>query len=117
MAVDWMPFPVIGLGETSPHKPFFVRVEGDSMIGANINDGCMVAINPNVEVRNGDIVYARWLGRCSIKGFINNGKQIELRPANPNYKSIWIPKEDWEELEIIGKVMRILNIETPGSIL
>lgn len=118
VAIDWMPFPVLELGgATGPKKPYFVRVQGDSMIGADIADGCMVAINPNIEVRNGDIVYVRWLGRCSIKGFIQQGDQIELRPANSNYKSTFIPNDQWEELDVLGKVVRIVNVRVPRSIL
>ena len=117
-AVEWMPYPIDALGgPIGPHKPYFVKVSGDSMIGVGIEDGCMVAINPNVEVRNGDNVYVRWKGRCSIKGFIEYSDRIELRPANPNYQSTWIPREDWEELKILGKVVRVFNFSIPGSVL
>lgn len=117
-AVEWMPYPIDALGgPIGPHKPYFVKVSGDSMIGVGIEDGCMVAINPNVEVRNGDNVYVRWKGRCSIKGFIEYSDRIELRPSNPNYQSTWIPREDWEELKILGKVVRVFNFSIPGSVL
>lgn len=118
LAIDWMPFPLAGLGgAATPRTPYFVRVQGDSMIGAKIPDGCLVAINPNIEIQSGDIVYVRWKGRCSIKGFVEYGDRVELRPANPNYKSTWIDKSELELLEILGKVVRILNIEIPSSIL
>lgn len=117
-AVDWIPYPIEALGgPIGPHKPYFVKVSGDSMIGVGIEDGCMVAINPNVEVRNGDNVYVRWKGRCSIKGFIEYSDRIELRPANRDYQSTWIPREDWEELKILGKVVRVFNLSVPGSVL
>ena len=117
-AVEWMPYPIDALGgPIGPHKPYFVKVSGDSMIGVGIEDGCMVAINPNVEVRNGDNVYVRWKGRCSIKGFIEYSDRIELRPANRDYQSTWIDREDWEELKILGKVVRVFNLSVPGSVL
>lgn len=117
-AVEWLPYPLDALGgPIGPHKPYFVKVSGDSMIGVGIEDGCMVAINPNVEVRNGDNVYVRWKGRCSIKGFIEYSDRIELRPAHPNYHSTWIPREDWEELKVLGKVVRVFNFSIPGSVL
>ena len=57
---EWMPWPTFETGgPTGPNKPYFVRVEGESMIGANIDDGCLILINPNVEVRSGDIAYIR----------------------------------------------------------
>lgn len=117
-AVEWLPYPLDALGgPIGPHKPYFVKVSGDSMIGVGIEDGCMVAINPNVEVRNGDNVYVCWKGRCSIKGFIEYSDRIELRPANPNYHSTWIPREEWEELKVLGKVVRVFNFSIPGSVL
>lgn len=117
-AVEWIPYPLDALGgPIGPRKPYFVKVNGDSMIGVGIEDGCMVAINPNVEVRNGDNVYVCWKGRCSIKGFIEYSDRIELRPAHPNYHSTWIPREDWEELKVLGKVVRVFNFSIPGSVL
>ena len=116
---EWMPWPVLETGGPSgPHKPYFVRVEGDSMIGANIDDGCLILVNPNIDVRNGDIAYVRWNDRCSVKGviFYKDGR-VELRPANNNFRSTWIAKEDIEYLEILGKVVRWLNMGVPKSII
>ncbi len=117
-AVDWLPYPIEALGgPIGPHKPYFVKVSGDSMVGVGIVDGCMVAINPNIEVRNGDNVYVRWRDHCSIKGFIEYADRIELRPANRNYQSTWIAREDLEGLKILGKVVRVFNLSVPGSVL
>jgi phage repressor protein C with HTH and peptisase S24 domain len=115
---EWMPWPVLESGgPTGPHKPYFVRVEGESMVGADIDDGCLILVNPNVEVRSGDIAYVKWNGRCSVKGiaFYKDGR-VELRPANSNFKSTWIEKEDIEYLEVLGKVVRWLNMGVPKSI-
>lgn len=115
---EWMPWPVLESGgPTAPLNPYFVRVEGESMIGANIDDGCLILVNPNIEVRSGDIAYVKWNERCSVKGivFYKDGK-IELRPANNNFKSTWIDKEDIEYLEVLGKVVRWLNMGVPKSI-
>ncbi|NLL36920.1 MAG: LexA family transcriptional regulator [Fretibacterium sp.] len=115
---EWMPWPVLDTGgPTGPHKPYFVRVEGDSMVGADIDDGCLILVNPNVEVMSGDIAYIRWNERCSVKGiiFYPDGR-VELRPANSNFRSIWIEKEDIEYLEVLGKVVRWLNMGVPRPI-
>lgn len=118
VAIDWMPFPIGALGgPTGPRKPFFVRVSGDSMIGAKIYDGSFVAVNPNLEILNGNIVYAKWMGRCSIKGFIDYGDRIELRPANRDYKSTWIEEGNYDRLEILGKVVRVVSIDLPENVL
>ena len=115
---DWMPWPTLETGgPTGPRKPYFVRVEGESMIGANIDDGCLILINPNIEVKSGDIAYIRWNERCSVKGiiFYRDGR-VELRPANKDFRSIWVEKEDIENLEVLGKVVRWLNMGIPKSI-
>ena len=115
---EWMPWPVLESGgPTGPNKPYFVRVEGDSMIGANIEDGCLILVNPNIEVQSGDIAYVKWNDRCSVKGivFYKDGR-IELRPANSNFQSTWIDKDDIEYLEVLGKVVRWLNMGVPKSI-
>lgn len=115
---EWMPWPTLETGgPIGPEKPYFVRVEGESMIGANIDDGCLILINPNLEVRSGDIAYIRWHERCSVKGiiFYRDGR-VELRPANKDFRSIWVEKEDIENLEVLGKVVRWLNMGIPRSI-
>jgi SOS-response transcriptional repressor LexA len=116
---EWMPWPERETGgPIRPKKPYFVRVEGESMTGASISDGCLILVNPNVEVRSGDIAYVRWNDRCSVKGivFYKDGR-IELRPANSDFRSTWIEKDEIEYLEILGKVVRWLNMGIPGSIL
>jgi phage repressor protein C with HTH and peptisase S24 domain/DNA-binding XRE family transcriptional regulator len=115
---EWMPWPILESGgPTGPSKPYFVRVEGESMIGANIDDGCLILVNPNIEIRSGDIAYVKWNDRCSVKGilFYKDGR-VELRPANNNFRSIWIEKDEIASLEILGKVVRWLNMGVPKSI-
>ncbi len=117
-ARKWMPWPTLETGgPIGPTKPYFVKVEGDSMIGANIQDGCLILVNPNTEVRSGDIAYVRWNDRCSVKGiiFYNDGR-VELRPANKDFSSIWIQRDEVEFLTILGKVVRWLNMGVPNRI-
>ena len=117
-ARKWMPWPTLETGgPVGPTKPYFVKVEGDSMIGANIQDGCLILVNPNTEVRSGDIAYVRWNDRCSVKGiiFYNDGR-VELRPANRDFSSIWIQRDEVEFLTILGKVVRWLNMGVPNRI-
>lgn len=117
-ARKWMPWPTLETGgPVGPTKPYFVKVEGDSMIGANIQDGCLILVNPNTEVRSGDIAYVRWNDRCSVKGiiFYNDGR-VELRPANKDFSSIWIQRDEVEFLTILGKVVRWLNMGVPNRI-
>lgn len=56
---------------------------------------------------------------ASIKGFIQYASgNIELRPANPNYKSIYIAAGDIgsEEVRVMGKVVRWVDDGIPGNV-
>jgi DNA polymerase V len=118
-AIGWLPWPLLEMGgATEPDTPYFIRVQGDSMSGVDIDDGDFVLVNPNAELVNGNSVYVKWNGRCSIKGFVHypDGR-VELRPANPNYQSIWINDIDDENLKILGKVVRWTVSGIPKSVI
>jgi repressor LexA len=60
-----------------------LRVSGDSMIEAAINDGDLVVISPSDEIRNGDMVAADVQGEGrTLKFYHRQGGKVELRPAN-----------------------------------
>ena len=119
-AKEWIPWPLREMGgPVDPKGPFFVPVEGDSMIGADILDGDLVLINQNLEVLNGDSVYIEWRGMRSIKGFVQySDGRIELRPANSNYQIIYLSAEEAlsEEFRVVGKVVRCVNMRTPKKV-
>jgi phage repressor protein C with HTH and peptisase S24 domain len=118
-AIGWLPWPLLEMGgDVNPNTPYFIRVQGDSMTGVDIDDGDFVLVNPNVEVTNGNSVYVKWNGHCSIKGFVHypDGR-VELRPANPNYQSIWIDDIDDENLQILGKIVRWTVSGIPKSVI
>ena len=96
---------------TSGEGNFLLKVEGDSMIDAHIEDGDYVVVKPQPVAENGDIVAALVDNESTVKRFYRKGKQIRLEPANPAYKSIVI-KPGSSEVSIVGKVVAVLrNIE------
>ena len=107
-AIGWLPWPLLEMGgSTEPNTPYFIKVQGDSMSGVDIDDGDFVLVNPNAEVLNGNPAYVKWHGRCSIKGVIHyQDGRVELRPANPNYQSIWIDDIENDDFKILGKIVR-----------
>jgi SOS-response transcriptional repressor LexA len=118
-AIEWIPWPVLEMGgDSGPKKPYFVKVEGDSMSGVDIDDGDFVLVNPNAELLSGNPAYVKWNGRCSIKGiiFYPDGR-VELRPANPNYTPIWVANVDDENFEILGKVVRWTMSGVPKNVI
>lgn len=83
---------------------FVIRVSGDSMINAGIDDGDMLLIKKSREYKNGDIVVARNDDGTTVKRFVAENHKTYLRPENPAYKNIPI----FEETIFDGKV--ILNL-------
>lgn len=66
-----------------------LRVSGDSMIDADINDGDLVVISPSGEIRDGDMVAADVQGEGrTLKYLFRHDGNVELRPANPRMESL-----------------------------
>lgn len=67
---------------------FMLKVKGDSMIGANINDGDYVIIRQQFSANSGEIVAAELDGSATLKRFIINKKRPFLMAENPKYEPI-----------------------------
>ena len=88
---------------------FALKVKGESMIDAMINDGDIVIMKPAVKANNGDMV-AIWLpnrDETTLKYFYKEKDGFRLQPANPTMKPIMINKA--EPLEIKGKVVLVIR--------
>jgi len=65
---------------------FYVIATGDSMVGGDIREGDLLLVEPNREVRNGDIVFARDPEQgVAIKKFYQRPGQIMLVSLNDKY--------------------------------
>ncbi|MCA9897027.1 MAG: transcriptional repressor LexA [Ardenticatenaceae bacterium] len=86
---------------------FALRVSGDSMIDAMVNDGDIVIMRPEYNVRDGDMV-AVWLrdDTTTLKYFFQEGKKVRLQPANPTMDPIYVDRKD---VQVQGKVMMVLR--------
>ena len=87
---------------------FALRVSGDSMIDAMVNDGDIVIMRHQELARNGDMV-AVWLdpdGTTTLKYFYHEGEQVRLQPANPTMNPIYVNSAD---VRVQGKVMMVLR--------
>jgi repressor LexA len=88
---------------------FALKVKGESMIDAMINDGDIVIMKPAVKASNGEMV-AIWLpnrDETTLKYFFKENDGYRLQPANPTMKPIMINKA--EPLEIKGKVVMVIR--------
>lgn len=87
---------------------FIIKVHGDSMINAGINDGDMLLIKKSKEFKSGDIVVARTDNGTTVKKFIADGGKRYLKPENPNYKNIPIvPGEVFFDGKVILNLSKI----------
>jgi repressor LexA len=88
---------------------FFLRVEGDSMIDAHIQDGDFVLVKSQQTAENGDIVVAVINDEATVKRFFRRGNRIYLEPANSTMKPIIIREDQANELMTAGKVVTVLR--------
>jgi repressor LexA len=87
---------------------FALRVSGDSMRDAMVNDGDIVIMRKAETARDGDMV-AVWLTPgdiTTLKYFYREGDRIRLQPANPEHKPIYVSNG---EVRVQGKVMMVLR--------
>ena len=86
---------------------FALRIRGDSMINAGINDGDLVIVSPNEEARNGDIIVAMLNDEATVKRFELIDKKIKLIAENSAYSPIEIKSED--NFNLVGKVNGVVR--------
>jgi DNA polymerase V len=85
-----------------PAATFFVRVTGDSMIGASIQDGDILVVDRSKTAVDDNIVIALVNGEYTVKRLSIKAGVIELCPENPNYSPIQL--SDMDELIVWGVV-------------
>jgi DNA polymerase V len=73
-----------------PSATFFVKVEGDSMIGAGIHSGDMLVVDRALEARSEQIVLAVIHNEFTVKRLRKEKGRIFLYPENPRYQPIEI---------------------------
>jgi repressor LexA len=87
---------------------FALKVSGDSMIDAMVNDGDIVIMRQKTTANNGDMV-AVWLtpsDTTTLKYFYNEGERVRLQPANKLLDPIYVRPSD---VRVQGKVMMVLR--------
>ena len=88
---------------------YFLRVKGLSMKDAGIMEDDLIAVHKTSEVRNGDIVIARYDDEVTVKFFEKlSDKKIRLIPANSDFKNLEINLEE-TDLHIEGKSVGLIR--------
>jgi repressor LexA len=92
----------------SSENVFLLRVHGDSMIEAHIQDGDFALVKPQPNAENGEIVVALIEDEATIKRIFKKRSLIRLEPANPNMEPIVVKKGE-KRVAIVGKVIGIFR--------
>jgi len=87
---------------------FLLRVEGDSMIDAHIQDGDFALVKPQPDGENGEIVVALIEDEATIKRIFKKRDLIRLEPANLKMEPIVVKKGE-KKVTIVGKVVGIFR--------
>jgi len=86
---------------------FFLKVEGDSMINAGINDGDLALIKMQKQLENNEIGAFRINGEVTLKRLKIEDNTIKLKAENFLYKDIVVTEKD--NFEVIGKLVYLLR--------
>ncbi|MEK7116969.1 MAG: transcriptional repressor LexA [Patescibacteria group bacterium] len=86
---------------------FMLRISGDSMINADIENGDTVLVQTKKEFISGEIVYAQINDEGTVKRFISEDKPpyVYLKPENPKYENILFT----DEVVLKGKIISVLK--------
>ncbi len=83
---------------------FVLKVSGESMIGAGINDGDYVIIRQQTTAENGEIVAALLDDEATVKRFYRENGSYRLQPENEAYEPMLV-----SEVKILGKVIGLFR--------
>ena len=92
----------------SSEDVFLLRVQGDSMIEAHIQDGDFALVKRQSNAANGEIVVALIDDEATIKRIFQKRDLIRLEPANPIMEPIVVKKGE-KRVSIVGKVIGIFR--------
>lgn len=88
---------------------YALRVKGDSMIEADINNGDIVFIKQQPDVENGEIAAVYVDGGATLKRVYKDGKGVSLYSANHAYAPMYFTAETCDEFRILGKAVKRLT--------
>jgi len=91
----------------NPAATFFVRVTGDSMIGAGIHHGDLLIVDRSLEPKDKSVVIAVLNGELTVKRIRMKHCKIILEPENHNYFAQEVTED--AEFEVWGVVTNVVH--------
>lgn len=94
-------------GGNARGKLFALKISGDSMIDAGIQEGDLAIIQQQPIAEQGDIIVALLDGDATVKRLHISTESIELRPANDQYVPIVVQPDS--DFRVLGKVVGVVS--------
>jgi DNA polymerase V len=91
----------------NPPATFFVRVNGDSMVGAGIHHGDLLVVDRSLGPGDKSVVIAVLNGELTVKRIRMKSRKITLEPENHNYSTQEITKDT--AFEVWGVVTNVIH--------
>lgn len=88
---------------------FALKIKGDSMINAQINDGDIVFIRQQSDVDNGQIAAVLIDESATLKRVYHMDGVIQLQAENPQYPPMIYSKNNCDECRILGLAVAVLG--------
>jgi repressor LexA len=89
-------------------RRYLLRVVGQSMSGARIEDGDLLVVEEDEGPPDGEIVVALLNGgeEVTVKKLYRDGEMVRLKPKNGNHEDIVVPAD---EVRIQGRVTHVIH--------
>lgn len=91
----------------NPLATFYIKVKGNSMIDAGINDKDVLVVDRSLEPKNNKIAICCIDGEFTVKRIQVEKDYMYLLPENPSYKPILVTEEN--QLIIWGMVTYVIK--------
>ena len=91
----------------NPLATFYIKVDGNSMIDAGINDKDVLVVDRSIEPQNNKIAICFIDGEFTVKRIQLDKDCLYLMPENPNYPPIKVTEEN--QLIIWGIVTYVIK--------
>jgi repressor LexA len=97
---------------SSGRRRYLLRVVGQSMIGARIEDGDLLVVEEDEDPPDGTVVVALLNGgeEVTVKKLHREGEMVRLKPQNGEHEDIVVPAED---VGVQGRVVYVFH--PPGG--
>jgi len=101
---DWESYVEVG---TQINADFCLKVKGDSMINARINDGDIVFVKQQSMVNNGEIAVVIIEDEATLKRvfYYPDSQKLVLQAENPKYEPLVYLGQELETIHILGKAI------------